>query len=59
MSLKPSSLTDFLHKASSVLATVTGVLALVPETQDWKTFFIYLTAAVAGGGVSGSLFGKK
>ena len=58
MALKPSSVTDALHKVSSVLAVLAGLSLTIPALSPWSSLLIGLASALGGVGVAGNVAGK-
>lgn len=59
MSLKPSSITDFLHKFSSFLAVAAAAAAQVPAATSWVGLLLSLTGLLGGAGLIGSAVKKQ
>lgn len=57
-SIKPSSVTDFLHKVSSFLGVAAAVAAQVPAATSWAGLLISITGLLGGFGLLGNLAKK-
>jgi hypothetical protein len=60
--IKPESVPDFAHKASSILSVAAAValkVAAMPTPASWVEVAIYAAGALGLSGILGNLAGKK
>jgi len=59
MAFTPQSVTDALHKVSSVFAVLALVAGMVPALAPWQQLLVTLTGALGGAGIVGSATTQK
>lgn len=57
--LKPEGVMDFLHKSSSVFATLAALAAVIPALLPWQQILIMLSGVGGGIAISGNIADKQ